>query len=116
MSAQSACAGPKDHPPVRHQKAEAVLPKAAVLSDRVPVRQPMAEPDRWDIPTDLRPKELPLLAEAVPDLKDTWIDHPDLPAEVAPGQPDKPVADPAAQAYLAHVRRRLPWLWPVSPQ
>jgi hypothetical protein len=77
----------------------------------------MAEPAQWDIPTDLQLKEPSPRAEAVPDLWDTSIAHPDLPAEVTPGQPDKPVADPgAAPAYLELAPRRLPWQWPVLPQ
>jgi hypothetical protein len=53
----------------------------------------------------------------VPDLWDMSIDHPDLPAAVVPGQPDKPVADPAAvPAYLELPPRKLPWRRPVLPQ
>ena len=77
----------------------------------------MAEPAQRDIPTDLQLKALSPLAEAVPDLWDTSIAHPDLPAEVAPDQPDKTVADPAAApAYLELAQRRLPWRRLVLPQ
>jgi hypothetical protein len=74
-------------------------------------------PAQWDIPTDLQLKELSPRVEVVPDLLDMWIGPPDLPEEVAPDQPDKPVADPAAAlAYLELAQRKLPWLRPVLPQ
>ena len=68
------------------------------------------------MPTDLQLRGPFPLVEAVPDLQDMWIDHPDQPAEGALGQPDKLAADPAAPACLALVRRKLRWPRPVLPQ